>query len=111
MKSKLIIFIALLLVNFIANAQSKKDFETAVDYCACKIAYAYTNQYASKNPDSEEKMSFEKKIKPEIENCNIDSPKGYSDVIELLEKNNYQDFADKFLPVINQANESYQESG
>ena len=98
MKQKIILFIAFVFVVFNANAQSKKDFEKAIDYCACKIAYAYTNQYSNKKPSSQEAKSFNEKIKPKIEKCDIDSPMDYSELIELLKSNNYKTFSNKFLP-------------
>jgi hypothetical protein len=103
--------IAFVLVSFITNAQSKQeDFEKAVDYCACKIAYSYTNQYANKNTNSQEKKSFDEKIKPKIENCKIDNPIQNSVLLELLKNNNFDDFAGKLTPAIEQAKESFQNS-
>src|SRR5690606_34391250 len=106
----IILVVTFLLVNLIAKSQNEKDFERAVDFCACKIAFAYTNQYSVKNPSSKEKISFEKNIKPKIENCDTNSALKYSDIINLLEQNNYQGFANKLLPVVNQAIASYQKT-
>ncbi|MCB0537424.1 MAG: hypothetical protein KDE33_07830 [Bacteroidetes bacterium] len=110
MNVKIILVVTFLLVNLIAKSQNEKDFERAVDFCACKIAFAYTNQYSVKNPSSKEKISFEKNIKPKIENCDTNSALKYSDIINLLEQNNYQGFANKLLPVVNQAIASYQKT-
>jgi len=108
-KIKLLVF--LLFIFGIVNAQdSKEDFEKAVDYCACKIAYAYTNQYAKQKPKSDEKKSFEEAIKPEIKNCEINNPISNSELSELLSENNFGTFSNEFIPVINQVQEAFQES-
>ena len=113
MNKKNQLLMCMLLCFGIANAQVSKeeDFKKAVDYCACKIAYAYTNQYAAK-PEAKrsEKKSFEETIKPKIENCEINSSISYFELKELLLKNNFGTFSDKLDSVINVINKSFQES-
>jgi hypothetical protein len=111
MSKKIKLLVCMLFIFGLANAQgSKEDFKNAVDYCACKIAYAYTNQYAKQKPNSDEKKSFEEAIKPEIENCEISNPISNPELSELLSKNNFATFSNEFIPVINQVQEAFQES-
>ncbi len=99
---------SLLLVIFFTsltlNAQSsKEEYDKAVDYCACKIAYAYTNQYISngraesysQNEFNKEKKAFESIIKDNLEHCKIEGHIGFDDLNTLLSDNNFKGFADK----------------
>jgi len=111
MNRKIILLVYLLSIFGLANAQgSKEDFEKAVDYCACKIAYAYTNQYAEKNSNSVEGKSFEETIKPKIENCEINDPISNSELSELLSENNFGTFSKEFIPVINLVQDAFQDA-
>jgi len=111
MSKKIKLLVCMLFIFGLANAQdSKEDFENAVDYCACKIAYAYTNQYAKQKPNSNEGKSFEKTIKTKIYNCEISNPISNSELSELLSKNNFDTFSKEFIPVINIVLESFEDS-
>ena len=114
MNKKNQLLMCMLLCFGIANAQGSKegDFKKAVDHCACRIAYAYTNQYAA-TPEAKkngEKISFKETIKPKIENCEINSSISDSELKELLSNNNFRTFSDKFIPVIATVKKLFKES-
>lgn len=101
----------MLLIGISAKAQdSKKAFEKAVDYCNCKMTFAYLNQFTSSMPkDKAEKVSFDK-IKEEFGNCEISSPINFLKLSELLNGNNFKYSNQKFSTVIDQLKSSYNES-
>lgn len=86
------------------NAQkSKEKYDKAVDYCACKIAYAYTNQYISngkaesynQSEFNKEKKAFENIIKNKLEDCKVDTHIAFDDLNNLLSNNSFKGFSDK----------------
>jgi hypothetical protein len=86
------------------NAQnSKEEYDNAVDYCACKIAYAYTNQYISngksesynQNEFNKEKKSFESTIKNKLESCKTGEHIAFDNLKTLLSNNNFSGFVTK----------------
>ncbi|OAD45910.1 hypothetical protein LPB303_06380 [Polaribacter atrinae] len=94
------------------NAQSpKEEYDIAVDYCACKISYAYTNQYISngkaenynQNEFNREKKSFESVIKQKLENCNIEEHITYDKLKVLLSNNNFSGFAGKLESAVKES--------
>ena len=107
------LFTLLLLILFTSltlNAQnSKEEFEKAVDYCACKIAYAYTEDFASKNPSLDEKKSFDEVISKQLNEC--DKNNVSSSVLEkLLKENNFSGFSKTLIPDVKKAKNSYSDN-
>jgi hypothetical protein len=100
------LFLVLLFTSLTLNAHnSKEEFEKAVDYCACKIAYAYTEDFATKNPSSDEKKSFEKVISKQLNDC--DKIKVSSSELEkLLKENNFKGFSKTLIPDAEKAKNS-----
>lgn len=111
------LLIVLFFINTTINAQDKEEYDKAVDYCACKIAYAYTNQYISngkpekydKKDFNREKKSFEKVIKAEIEICAIENPITFENLSNLLKDNNFKVFEKGLSNVIIKTKENYSE--
>jgi hypothetical protein len=61
------LFVVLFFTSLTLNAQTFiEEYEEAVDYCACKIAYAYTEDFAENRPKSDEKRSFEDVISTQL---------------------------------------------
>jgi len=94
-----------------ANAQNKSAmFSKAVDYSNCKLTYAYLNQFTASLPaDKAEKKSFDK-IKLEFDDCEIGNSISYSDLSDLLNKNNFKYSNQKFSAVIDGIKKSFKES-
>ena len=103
MKKTYILFIYILTFSCLLNAQgTQEDFDKAVDYCACKISYAYTSQYANGNSSTNaEKKSFAEKIKPEIINCSLSNSIDDRKLKNLLAKNNFPTFSNQISPISN----------
>lgn len=106
------LLLVILFTSLTLNAQNSKDeYDKAVDYCACKMAYAYTNQYISngkaesynQNEFNKEKKSFENVIKQKIENCTIEEHFGFDDLNILLSNNNFKGFADKLKGAVEES--------
>ena len=102
----------ILFTSLSLNAQnSKEEYDKAVDYCACKIAYAYTNQYISngkaesynQNEFNKEKKAFENIIKNKLENCKIEEHIAFDDLNILLSNNNFKGFADKLKGAVEES--------
>lgn len=98
------LLLVILFTSLTLNAQnSKEEYDKAVDYCACKIAYAYTNQYISngkaesydQNEFDREKKSFENTIKQQLESCNIEEHIAFNNLKTLLTNNNFGGFVTK----------------
>lgn len=98
------LLLVILFTSLTLNAQnSKEEYDKAVDYCACKIAYAYTNQYISngkaesynQNEFNREKKSFESVIKQKLENCTIEEQIAFGNLKTLLSNNNFNGFVTK----------------
>jgi hypothetical protein len=91
----------------ILNAQnSKEEYDKAVDYCACKIAYVYSADYATKNPNSDEKKSFDEVISKQLKDCDKQNI-SISDLEKLLKENNFNSFSEILLPEVKKAKNSY----
>ena len=106
------LLLVILFTSLTLNAQNSKDeYDKAVDYCACKMAYAYTNQYISngkaesynQNEFNREKKSFENVIKQKIENCTIEEHFGFDDLNILLSNNNFKGFAVKLKGAVEES--------
>lgn len=98
------LIIVLFFTSLTLNTQnSKKEYDKSVDYCACKIAYAYTNQYISngkaedysQNEFNKEKKSFESVIKQKLEDCKFEEQITFDNLKNLLSNNNFSGFAGK----------------
>lgn len=106
------LFIVILCTSLTLNAQSsKEEYDKAVDYCACKIAYAYSNQYISngraesynQNEFNKEKKAFENIIKNKLDNCKVEEHIGFDDLNILLSYNNFKGFADKLKGAVEES--------
>ena len=101
------LFKVILCTSLTLNAQSsKEEYEKSVDYCACKIAYAYTEDFAFKNPNLDEKRSFEDVISTQLNDCdkkNIST----SQLEILLKQNNFNGFSKILIPDTEKAKSSY----
>ena len=102
----------ILFTSLSLNAQnSKEEYDKAVDYCACKIAYAYTNQYISngkaesynQNEFNKEKKAFESIIKQKLENCKIEDDITFDKLKTLLSKNNFSGLAGKLESAVKES--------
>lgn len=104
------LFIVILCTSLTLNAQSsKEEYDNAVDYCACKIAYAYTEDFASKNPSLNEKKSFDEVISKQLNEC--DKNNVSSSVLEkLLKENNFKGFSKTLIPDVKKAKNSYSDN-
>ncbi|TXD81028.1 hypothetical protein ESY86_19430 [Subsaximicrobium wynnwilliamsii] len=104
------LFLVLLFTSLTLNAQnSKEEYEKAVDYCACKIAYAYTEDFASKNPRLDEKKSFDEVISIQLNDCdkkNVSS----SELEKLLKENKFNGFSKTLIPDVKKAKNSYSDN-
>jgi hypothetical protein len=99
-----------LFTSLTINAQnSKNDYEKAVDYCACKIAYAYTEDFASKNPSLDEKKSFDEVISKKLNNCEKKNI-SISELEKLLKENNFNGFSKTLIPDAEKATTSYSDN-
>jgi len=100
------LLIVLFFTNTTINAQSKEEFDKSVDYCACKIAYAYTQDFAKKNPNKDERKSFNEVIKEKIENCDKNTL-SVADLSKLLKENNFKGFSNTLIPEAQDAKEKF----
>jgi hypothetical protein len=84
----------LILLNGFANAADKNyAFKNAVNYCNCRIAYEYCEQYSGMIPESDEKKSFDKlKV---IFKCSFSHPLSYDSINNILNRNNFSSFSKK----------------
>jgi len=104
------LLLVILFTSLTLNAQnSKEEYDNAVDYCACKIAYAYTEDFASKNPSLDEKKSFDEVISKQLNEC--DKNNVSSSVLEkLLKENNFNGFSKTLIPDVKKAKNSYSDN-
>jgi len=110
LKHSLIVLLFLLTCSN-ANAQDKiAIFSKAVDYCNCKLTFAYLNQFTGSLPaDKAERKSFDK-IKSEFGDCEVGNSIAYSRLSDLLDKNNFKYSNQKFSAVIDGIKKSFEES-
>ena len=102
------LLLVILCASLTINAQNSKDeYTKAIDFCACKIAYAYTNDYALKNPNSEEKKSFDKVLKNSLTKCD---GLNIADLEKLLKDNKFKGFSVKLISIAQEAKTSYSEN-
>jgi hypothetical protein len=89
----------LFLLNGFANAADKNyAFKNAVNYCNCRIAYEYCNQYSGMIPESDEKKSFDKL--QDIFKCNFSHTLSYDSINNILNRNNFSSFSKKSSTVM-----------
>lgn len=89
----------LILLNGFANAADKNyAFKNAVNYCNCRIAYEYCNQYSGMIPESDEKKSFDKL--QDIFKCNFSHTLSYDSINNILNRNNFSSFSKKSSTVM-----------
>lgn len=107
------LFTSLLVILFTSltlNAQnSKEEYDNAVDYCACKIAYAYTEDFADKNPNLDEKRSFEDVISKQLNDCEKNNVSS-SELEKLLKENKFKGFSKTLIPDVENAKNSFSDS-
>ena len=97
MQKNSLIAVLLFLISSIAQAQGNKDeLYITVDYCNCKLAYTYCEQFASKQKGSPEEKSFAL-IKPKL-SCKIGNSPIYDTLITLLKRNNFEQYTIKTAP-------------
>jgi uncharacterized protein (UPF0332 family) len=108
---QLLITLLILITYSDTNAQDKSTmFSKAVDYSNCKLTYAYLNQFTASLPaDNAEKKSFDK-IKPELDGCEIGNSISYTELSELLNKNNFKYSNQKFSAIIDRIKKTFKES-
>lgn len=82
--------------GFSVLAQQRQVFENAVDFCACKFAYSYCNQFATSHPGSLEAISFNG-FKSNLD-CRIGSTISLDELSTILDSNNFKTFAASNLP-------------
>lgn len=87
MKKNSLIVLLLFFISSIAQAQDKNAYYNAVDYCNCKLAFAYAQKYANTHVGSKEEKSFNS-IQSKL-NCKIDKPLLYDSLTDLLKRNNF----------------------
>jgi hypothetical protein len=104
------LLLVILFTSLTLNAQnSKEEYDKAVNYCACKIAYAYTEDFASKNPTLDEKKSFDEVISIQLNDCdkkNVSSSK----LEKLLKENKFNGFSKTLIPDAEKAKSSYSDN-
>lgn len=109
MKINKMLFAAFLLISSSVFAQ-QNEFDKAIDYCNCKLTYAYITKFTSAMPaDKKEKKSFEE-IKGKFGNCEVGSSIEYSALSDLLDKNNYKYSNTKFSKIIDGVKSSYSDN-
>lgn len=96
MKKISLIVLLLFLISSITQAQDKNAYYNAVDYCNCKLAFAYTQKYANAHTGSKEEKSFNS-IQSKL-NCKIDKPLSYDSLTDLLKRNNFSSYVSNFAP-------------
>ena len=95
---KLILCMFLLSFGIISKGQNSRDaMNKAIDYCNCKLAFAYCDKYASTHPGTKEAKSFSQVIEPQL-NCKIEDPISFSALVDLLSHNNYLMYAQAQVP-------------
>lgn len=111
MLRKSLFALTLLFVFGYTMAQDKKDaFYKAIDYCNCKVTYAYLNQFTSQMPsDKLEKKSFEK-IKSNFGNCEIGKAIEYTKLSKLLNNNYFEYSNQKVSSLIDAIKSNYNEN-
>lgn len=101
MKKYLIFILLFILLCNIAKSQGDKSyFYNAIDYCNCKLASAYCQNYASAHKGKKEEASY-KLIQGQL-NCKIEKPISYDSLTGLLKRNNFKSYADNSAPEFKQ---------
>jgi len=97
----IVCILLIVLSGHFAMAQDKVDsFNKAVDYCNCRVTYAYLNQLTSAmSEDKPEKKSFQE-IRAELIKCELGSSLEYDKLSDLLDKNNFKTSNQKVSAVI-----------
>ena len=109
MKINKMLFAAFLLISSSVFAQ-QNEFDKAIDYCNCKLTYAYLTKYTSAMPaDKTEKKSFEE-IKGKFGKCEIGSSIEYLSLSDLLDNNNFKNSNTKFSKIIDGLKSSYSDN-
>lgn len=104
------LLLVILFTSLTLNAQnSKEEYDKAVDYCACKIAYAYTEDFADKNPNLDEKRSFEDVISKQLNDCEKNNVSS-SELEKLLKENKFNGFSKTLIPDVENAKNSFSDS-
>ena len=97
--------LVLLFTSLTLNAQnSEAEYQKAVDFCACKIAYEYTKDFAKKNTGSDEQKAFDSVINKKLDDCN---DIGISNLTILLKENKFKGFSKILLPDAENARKNY----
>lgn len=106
MKIIKILFAAFLLISSSVFAQ-QNEFNKAIDFCNCKLSFAYLAKYTSSMPaDKAEKKSFEE-IKGKFGECEIGSSIEFSNLSDLLDQNNFKSSNTNFSKIIDGVKGSY----
>ena len=101
MKKNSLFVLLLFLISSITQAQGNKDaFYKAVDYCNCKLANAYCQNYAATHKGSKEETAY-KSIQGKL-NCKIDNPLSYDSLTDLLKRNEFKNYAVNSAPEFKQ---------
>lgn len=102
--------LALLLLFNSSIFGQQSEFDSAVDFCNCKLTHEYLTNFTSELSDNKaEKKSFEE-IKSEFENCEIGNSIEYSKLSELLDNNNFKKSNANFSKVIDAVKSSYSDN-
>ena len=105
-KKLLCLFIIFFAINSLKAQDKKNSFDNAVDYCNCKITYAYLNQLTSSNTkDKSDKESFDN-IKSNF-NCEIGKSIDYQSLSHIMNKNNFVNSNQKVSAIIDKIKEKY----
>lgn len=88
----------------------KEEYEKAIDYCNCKLTFAYITKFTYGMPsDKMEKKSFDL-IKDEFGKCEIGSAIQYSKLSILLNNNNFKYSNANFSKIIDATKGSYSDN-
>ncbi len=87
MKTKIVILITFILLSNYSFPQqiTADDYDKLIDYCACKIAYTYTKNYAAANKEKTEARSFNDSINLKLKSFDLNSV----ELDSLLSRNNF----------------------
>lgn len=87
MKTQIVILItSILFSNYSFSQQiTADDYNKLIDYCACKIAYTYTKNYAAAKEEEPEAKSFNDSIKQKLKSFDLNS----IELDSLLSRNNF----------------------
>ena len=104
-----ILFASLLLISSGLFAQ-RNEFNKAIDYCNCKLTFAYLTKYTSTMPaNSADKKSFEE-IKNKFGKCEIGNSIEYRDISALLDQNNFKSSNADFSKEIDDVKNDYSDN-